>query len=88
MEKLRTDIGKRFEKLDKRWRTMPLSKQRKYTLYFFAGYLLLTAGVIFKVWYDANKSNSDMVIKHIENPVFKKRGPALLQDTLSTIFKK
>ncbi|MNF63661.1 hypothetical protein D3C84_453690 [compost metagenome] len=88
MKKLRTDMDKWFEKLDESWRTLPLSKQYKYTLYFFVGYLLLTAGVIFKVWYDASKSNNDMVIKHIENPVLKKKGsPVLLKDTLSTILK-
>jgi len=72
MKKLRTDMDNWFEKLDERWRTLPLRKQHKYTLYFFAGYLLLSAGVIFKVWYDTSKSNNDMVIEHIENPVFKK----------------
>jgi hypothetical protein len=88
MKKLRTNLDKWFEKLDERWRTLPLSKQHKYTLYFFAGYLLLTAGVILKVWYDTGKFNNDMVIEHIKNPVFKKKGsPALLQDTLSTILK-
>lgn len=88
MKKIRTDMDKWFEKLDERWRTQSLRKQHKYTLYFFAGYLLLTVGVIFKVWYDASKSNNDMVIEHIENPALKKKGsPALLQDTLSTILK-
>lgn len=76
-----------IEKLDKRWRALPIGKQHQYTLYFFVGYLLLTAGVIFKVWYDAGKSN-DMVIEHIENPVLKKKeSPAALQDTVSTILK-
>lgn len=89
MKKIRIDINKWFEKLDGRWRALPLSKQYKYMLYFFAGYLLLTAGVILKVWYDASKPNKDMVIEHIENPVLKKKGsPSLLKDTLSTILKK
>nr|WP_315233337.1 nitrogen regulatory IIA protein [uncultured Flavobacterium sp.] len=88
MKKIRTDMDKWFEKLDDRWRTLPLRKQHKYTLYFFAGYLLLSAGVIFKVWYDTSKSNNDMVIEHIENPLFKKKlSPARLQDTVSTILK-
>lgn len=88
MEKLRTDIGKWFEELDQHWRRLPLRKQHKYILYFFAGYLLLTAVVIFKVWYDASKSNSDIAIEHIENPTLKrKESPALLKDTISTILK-
>ena len=77
-----------FKKLDERWRALPVGKQHKYTLYFFIGYLLLTAGVILKVWYDAGKSDNGLVIEHIENPVLKKNeSPARLQDTLSTILK-
>lgn len=52
MKKLRAPIEWYFDKLDDRWRAMPLSKQRQYTLYFFVGYLLLTAVVIGKVMYD------------------------------------
>ena len=77
-----------FDRLDDRWRELPVRKQHKYTLYFFLGYLMLTAGVIAKVWYDTGKSAKDMKIRHIENPVRGKReSPARLQDTLSTIFK-
>lgn len=77
-----------FDQLDERWRALPVRRQHRYTLYFFIGYLLLTAGVIAKVWYDAGKSSGRMVIEHIENPVLqKKERPASLQDTLSTILK-
>ena len=78
MKKLRANIDSYFDKLDERWRTFPLRKQHQYTLYFFVGYLLLTAAVIFKVWYDTAKSGNDMVIEHIENPVLKKM--KVLQD--------
>ena len=81
-------MDKCFKKLDERWRTLPIGKQHQFTLYFFIGYLLLTAGVILKVWYDAGKSDNGLVIEHIENPVLKKKeDPAKLQDTLTTIFK-
>lgn len=77
-----------FDKLDDRWRALPLRKQHQYTLYFFVGYLLLTTIVIGKVWYDTKKSDNSMVIEHIENPVLKKKeSPARLQDTVSTILK-
>lgn len=77
-----------FEKLDGKWRALPVGRQHKYTLCFFVAYLILTAGVIFKVWYDAGKPDSNMVIEHIENPVLKKKErPSVLQDTLSTILK-
>lgn len=88
MKKLRINMDKWFAKWDERWRALPVRKQHKYTLYFFTGYLLLTAGVIFKVWHDTGKSDNSIVIEHIENPVFKmKESPTLLRDTLQTILK-
>lgn len=77
-----------FDQLDDHWRALPVRKQHKYTLYFFLGYLMLTAGVIAKVWYDTGKSENDMHIEHIENPVLKKKeSPASLQDSISIILK-
>ena len=77
-----------FDKLDQRWRDLPIRRQHRYTLYLFSGYMLLSAGVIFKVWYDTAKSDNNMIIKHIENPALKKKeSPASLQDTLATILK-
>ena len=88
MKKLRANMDRYFDKLDDRWRALPLRKQHQYTLYLFVGYLLLTAGVIGKVFYDTSKSRNGIVIEHIENPVLKKNGsPPRLQDTVSTIFK-
>lgn len=88
MKNLRANIDRYFDKLDDRWRAMPMRKQYRYTLYFFVGYSLLTAGVIFKIWYDTSKSENTIFIEHIENPVLKKRErPASPQDTLSTILK-
>lgn len=76
-----------FDKLDERWRALPLRKQRQYTLYFFVVYLLLTVVVIGKVMYDTSKSGNDMVIEHIDNRVIKNGNPARLQDSVSTILK-
>lgn len=75
-------MDKWFDKLDKRWRSLPVRRQHKFTLYIFAGYLLLTAFVILKVWYDMANSDNKMVIEHIENPALKKESPALQKDTL------
>lgn len=77
-----------FDRLDERWRSLPVGRQHRYTLYFFVGYLLLTAGVVAKVWYDTRQSNNDMHIDHIENPMLKSNeSPESLQDTLRTILK-
>jgi hypothetical protein len=81
MKKLRANMDSYFNKLDERWRALPIEKQHHYTLYFFVGYVLLTTGVIAKVWFDTSKSHSDMVIEHIEKPVLKKsESPSRLQD--------
>ncbi|NBL65627.1 nitrogen regulatory IIA protein [Flavobacterium sp. NST-5] len=86
MKKLRANMDRYFDRLDERWRALPLRKQHRYTLYFFTAYLLLTVGVIFKVWYDTAKSDNSMAIEHIENPVLqKKESPAPLQDTLQIL---
>jgi hypothetical protein len=88
MKNLRTNMSQWFDRLDQRWRALPLTIQHRYTLYFFTGYVLLTVGVIFKVGLDMTKSNNDMEIKHIENPAVKnKESPATIQDTLITILK-
>ena len=76
-----------FDKLDERWQALPVRKQHQYTLYFFVGYLLLTAGVIGKVVYDTGKPNDAIHIRHIENPILKNGSPARLQDSVSTILK-
>lgn len=88
MKKIRADMDRYFEKMDKRWRELPVERQHQYTLYLFAGYLLLTAGVIGKVWYDVSQSHNDMSIEHIDNPILE-RGeiPAGEQDTVTTILK-
>lgn len=45
-----------FDELDKRWLAVPIRKQRLYTLYFFASYLLLAIGIIAKVCYEVGRS--------------------------------
>lgn len=88
MRNLRTNMDAWFEKMDERWLALPIRKQHRDALYFFTEYLLLTAGVIFKVWDDTAKSYNNMIIDHIETPVLSiKESPALLQDTLQTILK-
>lgn len=66
-------MDKWFEKLDGRWRKLPVRKQHRYTLIFFLGYAILTAGVTLKVWYGGGKSNQGLVIEHIENPLVQEK---------------
>ncbi|MDX6182386.1 nitrogen regulatory IIA protein [Flavobacterium sp. Fl-77] len=88
MKKVRTNISEWFDKQDQRWRALTIAKQHQYTLYFFAGYLLLTIGVIFKVGFDIARSDNDIVIEPIKNPGLKKKeSPTALQDSLITILK-
>ncbi|MCX2680760.1 nitrogen regulatory IIA protein [Galbibacter sp. EGI 63066] len=84
MKNLRTNTDRYIDKLDESWQALPIRKQRRYTMYFFAGYLLFTAAVVFKIWHNAGRLDSDMVIEHIENPVLKKNeSPVSVQGTLS-----
>lgn len=72
MKTLRTSIDRWVEIQDKSWRALPLKRQRRYTLYLFLAYLLLTAGVIFQICYQMAESGNEMPIEHIENPVLEK----------------
>jgi hypothetical protein len=87
MKKIRANIDRYLEKLDDRWQALPVRKQRKYTMYFFVCYLLLTIGVVFKVYHDTGKSGQGMVIEHIENPILEQKNTAILQDSLQEVLK-
>ncbi|MEA9412614.1 MULTISPECIES: nitrogen regulatory IIA protein [Flavobacterium] len=88
MKNLRTNMSEWFDRLDQRWQALPVEKQHSCTLYFFAGYVLITAGVIFKTVLDTAGSDNDMEIRHIENPALKKKeSPPTLGDSLITILK-
>lgn len=88
MKTIRKNIDKWMNSLDQRWDEMPAERQHKYVLYFFAFYLLVTAGVIFNIWYQTAGSDNRMIIEHIENPVRGKEIPASQLDSLSTIVKE
>jgi hypothetical protein len=88
MKNLRITIDSWFNRLDVRWRKLSIKKQRRYTLYFFMGYLILTIGVILRVGYDTWKSDHSMVIGHIENPVIQqKQSRTSALDSMSMILK-
>ncbi|ASE62060.1 nitrogen regulatory IIA protein [Chryseobacterium indologenes] len=68
---LRTKIENRINDLDDRWRELPVKKQRKYTLYFFLCYTILTLFVVAKVCVETGEVDPEIAIRHIENPVGK-----------------
>lgn len=67
MKNIRTTIHHELEKLDLRWRNLPVRKQIRYVLYLFAFYLLMGVGVLVKVFYDLGKGDK-IDISHIEVP--------------------
>ncbi|OPC69876.1 nitrogen regulatory IIA protein [Elizabethkingia miricola] len=67
MKNIRTTIDNELEKLDLRWRNLPVKKQITYVLYLFAFYLLMGVGVLVKVFYDLGKGDK-IDISHIEVP--------------------
>jgi hypothetical protein len=89
MKNIRKNIDRWLDTLDKGWEQLPLEKQHQYILSFFTVYLLLTAWIIFKIWYDTARFHNTIVIEHIENPPLKeKESSAYLQDKGSTMLKK
>lgn len=89
MKQLRKKIDKTIDRWDKQWQQLPIKKQRLYTLYFFIGYLLLSGGIIFKVWFDLGQSREPVTIEHLEHPVLPVENESkALQDTVSIILKK
>jgi hypothetical protein len=68
MKNLRTTLHYEFEKLDLKWRNLPLKKQIRYVLYLFAFYMLLGVGVLVKVFYDLRNAD-EIEIEHINVPL-------------------
>lgn len=88
MEKSRSIVDRWLDGVDDRWRGLPIKKQHRYLLYFFIGYLLLTASVIFMIGYHAGREIDRMEVAPNENPIYKNRDyPALLRDSVFINFK-
>lgn len=86
---LRTKIENRINELDDYWRELPVSKQRKYTVYFFLCYTVLTLIVVAKVCVEAGEADPEVTIRHIENPVGKaKKASPNKMDSISINLKK
>ena len=81
MKNLRTTIDKQFEKLDLRWRNLPVRTQVRYVLYLFAFYLLMGVGVLVKVFYDLGRGDK-IAISHIEVPAGIHNGSSV-QDSIT-----
>lgn len=67
MKNIRTTIDNELEKLDLRWRNLPVRTQIRYVLFLFAFYLLMGVGVLIKVFYDLGRGDN-IKISHIELP--------------------
>lgn len=72
MKQLRIKLDRYLIRLEQKWQALPHRDQCRYTLYIFAAYGLLTAGVVLSVWYESAKHRKEILIDHIENPVLKK----------------
>ncbi|SHL79716.1 hypothetical protein [Chryseobacterium polytrichastri] len=87
MKKLRIFLHTCETRLEKRWKKLSAKEQKKWVILFFAGYLLLTGGVVLTVWYDAKMDSSQHkpVMGHIRNPMIEQEKP--LKDSLLTPIK-
>jgi hypothetical protein len=54
------------DRLDSRWKSLPVKRQRKYTRILFMAYLCLTAGILAQYCAQAGQAQP-MVIRHIDN---------------------
>ena len=68
MKDLSTKIEDWFDKLDNRWRQVPIRTQRMVAILFFSLYALLSLYVIAKVCFDLGRACNEMVVEHIESP--------------------
>lgn len=75
MKTLRKSIQQWFDRLDERWRNLPMKTQHRYTLWFFSGYFLLSVLVIVNVFVSAGRPGREIRIEHIKNPIFKQPNP-------------
>ncbi|WP_312508851.1 nitrogen regulatory IIA protein [Chryseobacterium culicis] len=74
MKNIRTKITEELEKLDLKWRRLPLKTQCRYVIMLFAFYLVTGIGVLVKVCYDLGREDAHMAIQHIESPGIQKKG--------------
>lgn len=72
MKNFRKTINHSFDRLDNKWRRLPVHKQQRYMLLLFVVYLLLTITVIISIWYEMGTPKKGRSIEHIENPIIKK----------------
>ncbi|RQO37693.1 nitrogen regulatory IIA protein [Chryseobacterium sp. KBW03] len=85
---LRTKIENRINDLDDCWRELPIKKQRKYTIYFFLLYTILTLIVVVNVCVETGEVDQEVAIRHIENPVEKTEKSDLIgKDSVSINLK-
>jgi len=68
MKDLSTKIENWFDKLDNKWRQVPIRTQRMVAILFFSLYALLSLYVIAKVCFDLGRASNEMVVEHIESP--------------------
>lgn len=77
-----------FDRLDRRWRRLPLRKQRLYTLAFFAIYLILTVVVLSSVVYNTLRIEKRVSIEYRRAPIsIQIKAIEKAADSSSTILK-
>lgn len=68
MKNLSTKIENWFDRLDCRWRQVPIKTQRLVAILFFTVYALLSLYVLAKVCFDLGRASNEMVVEHIKSP--------------------
>lgn len=75
-----------MDNLDNRWKVLPIGQQRRYTLLFFTGYMVVMIGAVFQALYEAGSSDTKITIERIKNPVLTlDKGTTKVSDTTAII---
>lgn len=73
MKNLSTQIENWFDRIDNRWRRVPIKTQRLVAILFFTVYALLSLYVMAQVFFDLGRASSQSALEHMDSPDIQKR---------------
>jgi len=71
MEKFKHTIVTWQDRLDCRWRALPVPQKRRIVIFSFAAYLLVTLAVVLQAMGILGAAHDEVMIEHIRNPLAK-----------------
>lgn len=81
MKKIKEYVSRQLNAFLHWWQALPQSRQNRYVLWFFAGYLLLTTAAVLSPFFNEGKA-----LKHIQKVL--PENPAKVTDSLVKTLKR